>query len=215
MHAKAWIRMLSDEQIRCLQPVELSFFARPTETVARDLLGKVLATGQGDDLCAGCIVETEAYLGAHDPGSHAATKGVTVRNRVMYGPPGHAYVYFTYGNHHMLNIVTEPEGTAGAVLVRAVEPIHGLECMEIRRGKRGLELTNGPGKVAQAFAIDLRHNATRLGDMISILDAERVPDAQIARSGRVGLSAGYDLPLRFYIVGNPFVSRSRPGPRLP
>ncbi len=113
----------------------------------------------------GRIVEVEAYLGSHDAGSHAATRGITKRNAVMYGPPGSAYVYFTYGNHHMLNLVCEPEGIAGAVLVRALEPLLGIDVMSGRR--RGLplrELCNGPGKLAAALGVDLSDNGSILGE---------------------------------------------------
>ncbi|MBN1193491.1 MAG: DNA-3-methyladenine glycosylase [Coriobacteriia bacterium] len=192
----------------------VSFFERPTEIVAPEVLGKILASTVGGVLTTGMIVECEAYLGARDAGSHAATKGITARNRVMYGPPGHLYVYFTYGNHHMLNLVTESEGVAGAVLVRAVEPLVGLEAMRDRRsGRSGTELTNGPGKVAQAFGIDLRHNGLSLGGEVSLYDAPPVlPDA-IVTSGRIGLASGHELPLRFFLTGNAFVSKGRPGTR--
>jgi DNA-3-methyladenine glycosylase len=161
------------------------------------------------------IVETEAYLGAADPGSHAATRVITPRNSVMYGPPGCAYVYFTYGNHYMLNLVTEVEGVAGAVLVRAIEPVEGLPVMLKRRGDRaGVEVTNGPGKVAQALGVDLEHNGLVLGGDI-VAYAGSTPDADdVASSGRIGLTDGCDLPLRFYIRGNRYVSRGRTGPRL-
>lgn len=193
-----------------------SFFVRPTAEVARLLLGKVLVSTVGDDRVAGVIVETEAYLGAADPGSHAATRGITARNRVMYGPPGRAYVYFTYGNHFMLNLVTEAEGTAGAVLVRAVEPIAGIEVIAARRGGRsGPELTNGPGKVASAFGITLAHNGCELGGTLAVLDAPALGNAAVGTSGRVGLSAGHDLPLRYYVLGNGYVSKGRTGPRQP
>lgn len=196
--------------------LDASYFERPTAEVARSLLGKVLVSTVGDDRVAGVIVETEAYLGADDPGSHAATRGVTARNRVMYGPPGRAYVYFTYGNHHMLNLVTEPKGTAGAVLVRAVEPVAGLEVMTVRRGGRtGVELANGPGKVAQAFGVTLAHDGCELGGEIAVLDGPALDDAAVGISGRVGLSAGHDLPLRYYVLGNGYVSKGRTGPRRP
>ncbi len=191
-----------------------AFFERPTAIVARELLGKVLASTAGGVLVAGTVVETEAYLGAHDPGSHASTRGMTARNRVMYSAPGCAYVYFTYGNHHMLNLVTEAEGTAGAVLVRAVEPLVGVEAMlERRHGRGGFEVTNGPGKVAEAFAIDLRHNGAPLGDEIALYDAPALEEDAVGVSGRIGLSAGHEMPLRFYIAGNGYVSQGRTGPR--
>lgn len=193
-----------------------SFFARRAEDVARELLGKTLVTRMGDTVTAGVIVETEAYLGSDDPGSHAATKGITARNQVMYGPPGRAYVYFTYGNHHMLNFVTCAEGTAGAVLVRAVEPVAGVEAMSVRRGGRtGVELTNGPGKVAAALGVDLRHNGQALEGELAVHDATPVPDSDVGTSGRIGLAAGHELVLRFFVRGSEYVSRGRTGPRPP
>ena len=194
----------------------VSFFERSAETVARELLGKVLVSTVDGVRTAGVIVETEAYLGSDDPGSHAATKGITLRNQVMYGPPAHAYVYFTYGSHHMLNLVTGPIGVAGAVLVRAVEPITGLEVMIARRrGRTGVELTNGPGKVAEALGVDLRHNGIALGVEVAVHDAPGLPDEAVATSGRIGLSAGHEMPLRYYVAGNTYVSRRQPGPRSP
>lgn len=197
-------------------PLPASFFNRPAQVVAQELLGKVLVTTFGDAVTAGIIVETEAYLGSDDPGSHAATRGITARNRVMYGPPGHAYVYFTYGNHHMLNFVTCAEGTAGAVLVRAVEPTRGLEAMRARRaGREGVQLTSGPGKVAQAFGIDLRHNGVALVGELAVYDGPAPSDEDVATSGRIGLGAGHDLPLRFFVRTSPYVSKGRTGPRVP
>jgi DNA-3-methyladenine glycosylase len=189
-----------------------SFFARDTVTVARDLLGKILVSRSGDTLTGGRIVETEAYLGPGDPGSHAF-RGMTPRTRVMFGPPGRAYVYFTYGNHHMLNLITEEDGVAGGVLIRAVEPLFGVEEMERRRNGRPLpELTNGPGKVAAALGVDLSDYGSELGEgRLAVYDAAP-PREPVAVSGRVGLSAGWDAPLRFYLKGNPFVSKGRTGP---
>ncbi len=191
-----------------------SFFDRSPEVVAEDLLGKVLVSSAEEVVAGGTIVEAEAYLGAGDPGSHASTRGITPRNRVMYGPPGTVYVYFTYGNHHMINLVCGEEGVAGAVLIRALEPLVGVEQMERRRGGRQLhELCNGPGKLAQALGIDLSDNDTLLGEgRLVVYDAHRVPTAEVAVSGRVGLSAGHELDLRFYIKGNRFVSKGRTGP---
>ena len=191
-----------------------AFFVRPTEVVARELLGKIITSAVSGRLCGGAIVETEAYLGSHDPGSHASTRGVTERNRVMYGPPGRLYVYFTYGNHHMLNLVSEPEGTAGAVLIRAIEPLVGVDAMEARRGGRtGAEVANGPGKVAQALGLTRAHNGMPLGGPVRVYDAP--PLAHLGRSGRVGLSSGHELPLRFYVVGSAYVSKGRTGPKPP
>ncbi len=125
------------------------FFERNPREVARDLLGTIVVSTKDGHRTAGRIVETEAYLGEDDAGSHAATRGITPRNAVMFGPPGHTYVYFTYGNHHMLNIVCDVDGRAGAVLIRALVPLEGFDVMSERRGGReGVELTNGPGKLA-------------------------------------------------------------------
>lgn len=193
-------------------PLGESFFARDTVTVARELLGAVLVSTVGGELTAGCIVETEAYLGADDPGSHAATKGVTKRNRVMYGPPGRAYVYFTYGNHHMLNLVTESDGVAGAVLIRAIEPLIGEAVMARRRG-RPASIADGPGKLAQAFGVDLSDNGTVLGvGRLSICEGS-APVTVIGESGRIGLSSGHNMQFRFYVKGNVHVSKAKTGPR--
>lgn len=203
-----------DEEPDTSQLVALTqaFFARPTEVVARELLGKILVSTAGGLRTGGRIVETEAYLGVADAGSHAATKGMTERNKVMFGPPGRAYVYFTYGNHHMLNLVAHERGVAGAVLLRAVEPLLGLETMRARRGRPVHELTNGPGKLASALGLDLRDNDVPLGEgNLQVYDAPS-PTATIGVSGRIGLSAGYELDLRYYIEGNAFVSKGRTGP---
>jgi len=199
------------------EPLPRSFFERDAPTVARELLGKVLVSTAGEDVTGGRIVETEAYLGAGDPGSHAATKGITRRNAVMYGPPGVAYVYFTYGNHHMINLVTEPEGTAGAVLIRAIEPLFGVEEMLRRRAPaHGANLANGPGKLAAALGIDLTDNGTVLGGgRLTVYDAPPVPDSAVRVGGRVGLSDGHELELRYHLAGDPHVSKGRTGPRTP
>lgn len=199
-----------------LRPLSASFFERPVPDVARDLLGKVLLSRADGAVCGGRIVETEAYLGSGDEGSHAATRGITRRNAVMYGPPGTAYVYFTYGNHHMLNIVCEREGVAGAVLVRALEPLAGADVMSKRRGRTApQELASGPGRLAKALAADLSDNGAPLGSgRLSVFDAP-APEETVAASGRIGLSRGHEDDLRFYLVGNAYVSRARPGRRVP
>ncbi|MCE5192060.1 MAG: DNA-3-methyladenine glycosylase [Actinomycetia bacterium] len=190
------------------------FFARGTVDVARELLGKVLVSRTQDTVTGGRIVEVEAYLGADDAGSHAATRGITRRNAVMYGPPGRAYVYFTYGNHHMLNLVTEAEGVAGAVLVRAIEPQIGIDAMIARRrGVQVARLCDGPGKLASALGITLADNGIELSSgRIDVLDAP-APHESVIHSGRVGLSVGHELQLRFYLAGNGYVSNGRIGPR--
>jgi DNA-3-methyladenine glycosylase len=202
----------------------VSFYARDTIAVARELLGAVLVSTAGGVATSGRIVETEAYLDAHDPGSHAATKGMTKRNSVMYGPPGRAYVYFTYGSHHMLNVVTEPEGVAGAVLIRALEPLSGIDEMMRRRavGRRASaplfvrDLANGPGKLAAALGIDLADNDAPLDGSatLSLLEPQGAAVA-VAVSGRIGLSSGHEMELRFFVEGDPYVSTARPGRRVP
>ena len=134
----------------------------------------------------------------------------------MYGPPGTAYVYFTYGNHHMINLVCEPEGVAGAVLIRAIEPLFGIEVMTERRHGRPLrDLCNGPGKLAAALGVDLTDNGTTLGEgRLSVYDGERPSAAEIARSGRIGLSSGHELELRWYREAAAPTSRAA-GPVLP
>ncbi|MDO9107385.1 MAG: DNA-3-methyladenine glycosylase [Coriobacteriia bacterium] len=195
--------------------LDSAFFARNTAKVARDLIGCLLVSTKGGTPTGGRIVETEAYLGHDDVGSHAATRGITKRNAVMFGEPGRAYVYFTYGNHHMLNLVTEPEGTAGAVLIRAIEPLVGLEVMELRRrGRPERELTNGPGKLASALGLDLKDNGSTLGAGQISVHASAIDDVPITTTGRVGLSVGWEAPLRFHLTDSPWVSKGRTGPLL-
>lgn len=191
-----------------------AFFSRDTRTVARDLLGCMLVSRKDGVIAGGRIVETEAYLGADDAGSHAATKGITARNTVMYGPPGHLYVYFTYGAHHMLNLVCEPEGVAGAVLVRAMEPLWGVEAMERRRGGRRVhELADGPGKLTAALGLNLGDNGVPLNvGRVFVYDAPRPAAQEVAVSGRVGLTDGHEHPYRYYLRDSRFVSRGRTGP---
>jgi DNA-3-methyladenine glycosylase len=185
------------------KPLHRSFYIGGAPEVARALLGKVVVHGE----TAGRIVETEAYLGSGDLAAHAAS-GPTNRNRVIFGPPGHAYVYFIYGMYDCLNIVTEPEGTAGCVLIRALEPVAGIDVMRERRpaARRVEDLANGPGKLTRALAITLRHNGcdvTRGPVLICEADAQ----FEIGVSPRIGITKSADLPLRFYIKGSRFVSR--------
>jgi len=198
-------------------PLQHEFFERDAREVARGLLGKVVLSRAGGVIVGGRIVETEAYLGADDPGSHAATRGITPRNKVMYGPPGHTYVYFTYGNHHMLNLVAEPEGTAGGVLIRAIEPTFGMETIRRRReGRPDRDLTNGPGKLATALGLDLSDNASRLGEgNVVVFEGEDVANGEVAVSGRIGLRAGHELHLRYFVKDSEFVSRGKPGAPSP
>ena len=189
--------------------------------VSRELLGKVLVrrdAARGDDaLLTARIVEVEAYLGEQDPAAHAAA-GKTARTSVLFGPPGYAYVYFIYGNHYCLNVSCEPEGRAGCVLVRALEPISGMEELAQSRGiqikgpKDLLRLTSGPGRLAQAFGITrARDNGCDLTSSHSSLwigeDGYRVQSIRV--SPRIGITKAADLPLRYVLEGNAFVSGAR------
>jgi DNA-3-methyladenine glycosylase len=186
-----------------------AFYARPTVEVARDLLGKVLVHGTA----AGIIVETEAYLGGDDLAAHSA-RGLTGRTRVVFGPPGHAYVYLIYGMYECLNLVAEPDGQAGCVLIRALEPAAGLELMRQRRpAARKLEdLASGPAKLTLALGITRDHNGADVtrGDLVVREAAgrgavETTPEIRVGP--RVGITKCADWPLRFSVKGNRFVSR--------
>lgn len=175
------------------------FYERDTAAVARDLLGKALVLSQDGTKRVGRIVEVEAYIGPEDRACHSS-KGITARNRTMFGPPGHAYVYMVYGMHYCLNAVTEAEGHASAVLIRALEPVANLEGP-----------TNGPGRLCKAMGIDRRldaHDLTSEDFHVACLDG--TGPFPIARRPRIGVEyAGRwaERLLRFYIRGNPFVSR--------
>ena len=188
-----------------------AFYARPALALARAVLGRLLVRDTPAGRVAGRIVEVEAYRGAVDPASHAF-RGRTRRNAVMFGPPGHAYVYFTYGMHHCLNLVAEGEGRAAAVLVRALEPVAGLELMRRRRKVTAWErLASGPGCVGHALGLDLRHNGLDLvrGPLWLADLPPRRGGRRIARGPRVGIRLGADLPWRFHLEGHPCVSGRR------
>ena len=188
------------------------FYRRDTLTVARELLGQRLVRIVDGQHLSGRIVEVEAYIGEDDAACHAAC-GRTPRNEVMYGPPGHAYVYFIYGMHHCLNVVTEEEGFPAAVLVRAIEPLEGLEIMRRHRpGKPDGELTNGPAKLCQALAINRSFNGVDLctSETLFIEKGQRMTEEEIATSPRIGIKAdelARSVPWRFYLKGSAFVSR--------
>jgi DNA-3-methyladenine glycosylase len=188
------------------------FFARDTATVARELLGAVLECRTRAGLASGRIVETEAYLGEHDAACHAAA-GFTARTAPLYGPPGTAYVYFVYGMHWCVNAVTRARGLPSAVLIRALSPLTGLALMRDRRGcpQRDLDLTNGPAKLCEALGIDSRFNGLSLQrSPLVIRVGERVLDADVVVTPRVGIRRAADWPLRFLIAGDRFVSRAPP-----
>jgi len=202
---------VSARRSRTDRPLARTFYRRTPRVVARDLLGRLLVRDTGEGRVAGRIVEVEAYGGADDAASHAY-RGETARNRVMFGPPGHAYVYFTYGMHHCMNVVTGPEGRAQAVLVRALEPVEGLSLMRRRRGVEPAErLARGPGCVARALALTRADDGLDLTrGPLWIVDAP--PDRQgrrIMRTPRIGIRHAADWNWRYVLSGHPCAS----GPR--
>ena len=207
-----------------LYPLPRAFFSRDPRRVARELLGKLLIRRTGKKRRAGRIVEAEAYLGRGDPAAHAAA-GLTARNRVLFGPPGHAYVYFIYGNHFCLNVSCQPEGKAGCVLIRALEPLAGLREMARARGlpkdaQRRLEgspaarrrLTTGPGRLCQALGVTRARDNGR--DLTSPRSGLWIADdgfrpRRILRTPRVGINRAAGKKLRYIVAGNRFVSGKR------
>lgn len=204
---------------RQIRPLQRAFFSRDPRKVARELLGKVLVREivreqAGTTRLTARIVEVEAYLGTEDPAAHAAA-GNTARTAVLFGPPGHAYVYFIYGNHYCLNVSCEPEGRAGSVLIRALEPISGAKEMarargvELRSPKDLVRLTSGPGRLAQAFGITrARDNACDLTSAASGLwiGEDNYRARGIRTTCRIGITKAEDKPLRYILAGNAFVS---------
>lgn len=189
-----------------------AFYDRTVHAVARDLIGCTVAHGE----TTGVIAETESYH-ADDEACHAFG-GLTARNRVLFGPPAHAYVYFSYGVHSLLNFVAEAEGEAAAVLIRALEPVEGIEVMRARRGVERLEeLCSGPGKLTQALGIGLELNGVPLeGGPIRVLAREGAwSDPPVVTSPRVGITKATELPWRFSAAGSRFVSRPRPREPVP
>lgn len=185
--------------------LERDFYDRSVHEVARDLIGCTLLY----EGCGGVIVETESYE-ADDPACHAYV-GLTDRTRVLFGPPGYAYVYLSYGIHSLLNAVAEPEGEAAAVLIRALEPTHGLERMRKRRGnKADLDLCSGPGKLTGALGIGLAHNETDLCAEPFLLTQPAGEPPPVVTGPRIGITKAVELPWRFCAAGSPYVSRPRP-----
>jgi DNA-3-methyladenine glycosylase len=192
-------------------PLPRRFYARSPLVVARALLGRVLAHDGPGGRVSGRIVEVEAYRAADDPASHAF-RGETARNRVMFGPPGHAYVYFTYGMHYCVNLVTGPAGSASAVLIRALEPLEGIGLMRRRRGVAELErLARGPGCVTRALGLDRRHDGLDLtrGPLVVESGTPERGGHPVARGPRIGIRVAVERPWRFWLAGHPCVS----GPR--
>ena len=194
-------------------PLPASFYDRPTELVARQLLGAVLECTTSEGVASGRIVETEAYLGPDDAACHAAA-GLTARTAVLFGPPGVSYVYLIYGMHWCMNAVTREAGHGSAVLVRAVHPLHGVALMRQRRprARRDVDLTNGPGKLCAALGIGPAHNGIALQRAPLVVRAgEPVSDADVEVTPRIGISRAAALPLRFLVRDDPYVSRTPAG----
>ncbi len=202
-----------------LRPLQPSFFLRPAETVARDLLGRYLVRELEDERLVLRLVETEAYLGAPDRASHAWAGRRTPRNESLYLPGGHAYVYFIYGMHYCLNAVTGKAGVGSAVLLRAGEPVEGEERMRENRGwtakPRAGDIAGGPGKICQALTIGRELDGTPLDrPPLYIATGEPVAAAEIVAGPRIGVAYAGEAalwPLRFAVRGHPHVSRPRPG----
>jgi DNA-3-methyladenine glycosylase len=204
-----------------VRPHPTAYFRRDTLAVARDLLGdRVVREWDEGAPCVGRIVETEAYT-QEDPAFHgwnlydSETQSVRREGRAadLFAAPGQGYVYLIYGMHWLLNVVTEPEGTGGAVLVRAVEPLEGLSGMRRRRGadRRDVELTNGPGKLTEAFGVDDAFHGADLTEAPLYFAEGTPPDEEaVARSARIGLSKGTERPWRFFVEGHPYVSPATP-----
>ncbi len=186
-----------------------SFYARPTLTVASDLLGKYLVYHSPHGRLSARLVEVEAYIGDRDPACHAF-RGRTERNAVMFGSPGFSYIYFVYGMHYCLNFVTEEEGIAAAVLIRAAEPEEGVEIMKrlSPRSSHG-DLLTGPGRICRAFGLTREQNGLDLtGDRLYVEDRGEC-EIKIVQTTRIGIRAGNHLPWRFYDSGSPAVSKPR------
>ncbi len=197
--------MSLSDLVSATEPCSSAFFEQPTIELARALISCVLVHG----LTSGMIVETEAYLGQGDLAAHSS-RGLTERTRVIFGPPGRAYVYFIYGLYECLNVVAEPEGKAGCVLIRAIAPLTGIELMQQRRNWSGspCKLGNGPGKLTRALAITRQQYGTRLDEgELTIRRWRDRPNLQLEATPRIGISECADWPLRFIWAGHPCLSR--------
>ncbi len=207
------IRIAKSRNSSTLAPLPRDFYTRDPRTVSRGLLGKVLVRRQGRKSLSARIVEVEAYLGKDDPAAHSAN-GRTARNFVLFGPPGLTYVYFIYGNHYCFNVSCLPDGEAGGVLFRALEPISGIEQMaearDIAIGEDLRRLTSGPGRLAEAFGITRERDnekdlTSRRSDLFIVDDGFRPRRIEI--TPRIGITKAAERPLRFFISGNKFVSK--------
>src|ERR1700719_1300276 len=193
-------------------PLGREFYDRDPRRVSRELLGKVLVRRERAQVLAARIVEVEAYLGEDDPAAHSFA-GRTMRNAVLFGPPGYAYVYFIYGNHYCLNVSCLPDGVPGGILFRAVEPVRGMEAMFKLRGIAESSdlrrLTRGPGRLAAAFGItrerDNGKDLTSARSDLHIAD-DGIPPPEVLITKRIGIKKAVEMPLRYIVAGNRFVS---------
>ena len=196
-------------EVRRAATLPVTFFRRPAEIVAADLLGMVVISSVSGRRTAGVIVETEAYLGYDDPASHGYLHRRNTRNAALFGPPGLWYVYLSYGMHWCANLVCQQAGYASAVLLRALEPLDGLEIMRQRRGAvPDRALCSGPGKLCQALGIDRDLDGARMGaSPVLVRRPVRSEERRIAATPRVGITKAVDWPLRFVVAGSPWLSR--------
>ncbi len=190
--------------------IEREFYSRNTIDVAKGLLGKILVRIIDGKVISGAIVESEAYRSTDDPASHSY-RGRTERNSVMFGEAGHAYVYFTYGNHYCLNIVAKEDTTpAGAVLIRAIEPIEGVSSMRrYRKTSDPYNLTSGPGKLTQALKVTKSQNGVDVTkkEELYVVNGKHIDESEIVATSRIGIRVALDKPWRFHIAENEFVSK--------
>jgi DNA-3-methyladenine glycosylase len=202
-------------QLRRAATLPVAFFSRAAEIVAADLLGMVVVSSIGGEITEGRIVETEAYLGYDDPASHGYLHRRNVRNAALFGPPGYWYVYLSYGMHWCANLVCQKAGLANAVLLRALEPIAGVEVMRRRRGAvAARELCSGPGKLCQALGIDRELDGKRMArSWVIVRRPGRSEERQVAITPRIGITKAADWPLRFHVAGSPWTSRKERGGR--
>ena len=195
--------------VRRAATLPVTFFRRPAEIVAADLLGMVVISSVSGRRTAGVIVETEAYLGYDDPASHGYLHRRNTRNEALFGPPGLWYVYLSYGMHWCANLVCQQAGYASAVLLRALEPLDGLEIMRQRRGAvPDRALCSGPGKLCQALGINRDLDGARMGaSPVLVRRPVRSEERRVAATPRVGITKAVDWPLRFVVAGSPWLSR--------
>ena len=213
------MRTRGGKDVRLVRPVRLvrvlphSFYARPTLQVAEDLLGKVLVHRARQGTASGVIVETEAYIGEDDPACHASF-GRTERSDPLFGPPGFAYVYLNYGVHYLMNAVTEADGYPGAVLIRALQPLEGLELMATRRAPdgRGIDehdLCRGPGNLTKALGITITDNRLDLTTSRLTIEDRGISVGEIATGPRIGIRVAVERPWRYWVEGHRSVSAHR------